>query len=299
MRVFLTGASGFVGQRFMPRLEALGHDAIGAGDNLDIRDLSPLEAELVRVAPDAIVHLAAQSSVAASWRDPVDSFRINYLGTRNLLDIVERRMPDVRVLLVGTADGYTTTWADAPAYTEVTPLRPASPYARTKVACELLGALAAERGLNIMRTRSFNHTGAGQADVFVASSFARQIAEIANGIREPRMAVGNLDSVRDFLDVEDVISAYILLLDPGIEPDVFNVASGVPVKIATLLETLTELANVEPEVSINPEYFRPTDQLVGDSSRLQNATGWRPKISLRETLGALLGDWRRQTARES
>lgn len=299
MRVFLTGASGFVGQRFMPRLEALGHDAIGAGDNLDIRDLSPLEAELVRVAPDAIVHLAAQSSVAASWRDPVDSFQINYLGTRNLLDIVERRMPDVRVLLVGTADGYTTTWADAPAYTEVTPLRPASPYARTKVACELLGALAAERGLNIMRTRSFNHTGAGQADVFVASSFARQIAEIANGIREPRMAVGNLDSVRDFLDVEDVISAYILLLDPGIEPDVFNVASGVPVKIATLLETLTELANVEPEVSINPEYFRPTDQLVGDSSRLQNATGWRPKISLRETLGALLGDWRRQTARES
>lgn len=299
MRVFLTGASGFVGQRFMPRLEALGHDAIGAGDNLDIRDLSPLEAELVRVAPDAIVHLAAQSSVAASWRDPVDSFQINYLGTRNLLDIVERRMPDVRVLLVGTADGYTTTWADAPAYTEVTPLRPASPYARTKVACELLGALAAERGLNIMRTRSFNHTGAGQADVFVASSFARQIAEIANGIREPRMAVGNLDSVRDFLDVEDVISAYILLLDPGIEPDVFNVASGVPVKIATLLETLTELAHVEPEVSINPEYFRPTDQLVGDSSRLQNATGWRPKISLRETLGALLGDWRRQTARES
>jgi GDP-4-dehydro-6-deoxy-D-mannose reductase len=299
MRVFLTGASGFVGLRFMPRLKALGHDAVGAGDNLDIRDLSQLEAELVRVAPDAIVHLAAQTSVAASWRDPVDSFRVNYLGTRNLLDVVERRMPGVRVLLVGTADGYTTTRADAPAYAEATSLRPASPYARTKVACELLGALAAERGLNIMRTRSFNHTGAGQSDVFVASSFARQIAEIANGIREPRIAVGNLDSVRDFLDVEDVISAYILLLDPGIEPNVFNVASGIPVKIATLLETLIALAGVEPEVSINPEYFRPTDQLVGDPARLLSATGWRPKISLRDTLGDLLDDWRRRTAGES
>ena len=254
---------------------------------------------LFRAAPDAIVHLAAQTSVAASWRDPVDSFRVNYLGTRNLLDVVERRMPGVRVLLVGTADGYTTTRADAPAYAEATSLRPASPYARTKVACELLGALAAERGLNIMRTRSFNHTGAGQSDVFVASSFARQIAEIANGIREPRIAVGNLDSVRDFLDVEDVISAYILLLDPGIEPNVFNVASGIPVKIATLLETLIALAGVEPEVSINPEYFRPTDQLVGDPARLLSATGWRPKISLRDTLGDLLDDWRRRTARES
>ncbi|MCH7600182.1 MAG: GDP-mannose 4,6-dehydratase [Myxococcales bacterium] len=276
----------------MPRLVAEGHEAFAAGDNLDIRDLDPFEAELVRVAPDAIVHLAAQSSVAASWRDPVDSFRVNYLGTRNLIDIVERRMPSTRVLLVGTADGYMTTRADALAYTEETGLRPGSPYARTKVACELLGALATERGLNIVRTRSFNHTGAGQSDTFVASSFARQIAEIADGIREPRMTVGNLESVRDFLDVEDVVSAYILLLDPAIEPQVFNVASGIPLKIATLLETLIELAGIDPEVSINPEYFRPTDKLVGDPARLQRATGWRPRIALRETLAGLLGGWR-------
>lgn len=283
----------------MKRLADEGREAVAAGDNLDIRNLDQLEAELVRVAPDAIVHLAAQSSVATSWRDPKETFRVNFLGTRNLIDIVERRMPEVRLLLVGSADGYATTRADADAFTEATGLRPGSPYARSKVAGELLGSLASERGLNIMRTRSFNHTGAGQSDVFVASSFARQIAEIADGVREPRIAVGNLDSVRDFLDVEDVISAYILLLDPAVAPDVFNIASGIPVKISSLLETLIDLAGVDPEVSINPEYFRPTDQLVGDPARLRAATGWQPRIPLRETLAALLGSWRTESAAPS
>jgi GDP-4-dehydro-6-deoxy-D-mannose reductase len=262
MRVFLTGASGFVGQRLLPRLGAAGHETIAAGDDLDIRDLAQFEGVLADASPEAIIHLAAQSSVAASRKDPADCFRVNYLGTHNLLDIVMRRLPNARVLLVGSADEYKTTEVDSAPYAERVGLRPGSPYARTKAAAELLGAIACERGFDIMRTRSFNHLGAGQSDAFVASSFARQVAEIAAGIREPKVAVGNLESVRDFLDVEDVVSAYIQLLDPSIEANVFNIASGVPLKIATLLNTLIELAGIDPEVTTNPEFFRPTDHLV-------------------------------------
>ncbi len=297
MRVFLTGASGFVGQRFLPRLQAAGHVTLAAGDELDIRDIEQLDRVVTRACPDAVVHLAALSSVAASWRDAADCFRVNYLGTRNLLDVVQRRAPRARVLLVGSADEYETSTAKAAPYPEATGLRPRSPYARTKAAGELLGALACERGLDVMRARSFNHTGAGQSDTFVASSFARQIAEISVGLREPRVAVGNLESVRDFLDVEDVIGAYIRLLDPKIEADVFNIASGVPVSIGALLETLIELAGVDPEVTTNPDYFRPTDHLVGDSTRLREATGWRPTTPLRETLASLLEGWRREVIR--
>lgn len=296
MRVYLTGASGFVGRRLLPRLVAEGHEAIACSDDLDIREIEQFEGQLAGVSPDAIIHLAAQSSVAASRQDPADCFRVNFLGTHNLLDIVARRLPRARVLLVGSADEYETTQADSAPHPETAGLRPGSPYARTKAAAELLGAMASERGLGIMRTRSFNHTGAGQSDVFVASSFARQIAEIAAGIREPRIAVGNLESIRDFLDVEDVVAAYIRLLDPTVEAGVFNVASGVPLKIATLLDTLIELGGVDPEVTINPDYFRPTDRLVGDPTRLRQATGWRPSIALRETLASLLESWRTQIA---
>lgn len=292
MRVFLTGASGFVGGRLVPRLEADGHDTTAAGDELDVRDLSQVERTIESARPDAIIHLAAQSSVAASWQDPASCFRVNFLGTQNLLLAVERHAPNARILLVGSADEYKTTAADAPAYREDTGLRPASPYARTKAAAELLGALATQRGLDVMRVRSFNHTGAGQSDAFVASSFAKQIAEMKEGVREPKMAVGNLDSVRDFLDVEDVISAYIRLLDPTIPADVFNVASGVPLKIADLLATLIDLAGVAPEISVNPDYFRPTDQLVGDATHLRETTGWHQTIPLSETLASLLNGWR-------
>lgn len=294
MRVFVTGASGFVGRRLMRALETAGYAVRGADADLDVRDRRVLEAAFAAFEPDAIIHLAALSSVAASFRDPAACFRVNYLGTHNLLEATRESAPGARVLLIGSADEYRTTRADAPAYTEATGLRPASPYARTKAAGELLGALARERGLDVMCTRSFNHTGAGQSDTFVASSFARQIAEIAEGVRAPRMAVGNLESVRDFLDVDDVIRAYLALLDPEVAPSVFNVASGRPVRVQEILDTLMELGGVEPEVRVNPDYFRPTDQLVGDPSRLIRATGWQPRIPLRETLGGLLEGWREE-----
>ncbi len=291
MRVYVTGATGFVGGRLVPRLETAGHEVVPARAGLDIRHASEVAADIAQARPDAVIHLAAQSSVADSRRDPASCYRVNFVGTRNLIAATEEHAPEARLLLVGSADQYQTTRADAEAYREDTGLRPGSPYARTKAASELLGGIAASRGLDVVRTRSFNHTGRGQDDRFVASSFARQIAEIAAGRREPRMAVGNLASVRDFLDVADVVEAYLCLLDRAIPADVYNVASGTPIKIETLLETLIELAGIDPIVETNPAFWRPTDQLVGDARKLREATGWRPTIPLRETLGALLAGW--------
>jgi GDP-4-dehydro-6-deoxy-D-mannose reductase len=294
MRVYITGASGFVGQRLVPRLVEAGMSVISRGMELDICDESAVRGDLENERPDAVIHLAAQSSVAASWQDPASCFRVNYLGTRNLIRSIETLGLGCRLLLIGSADEYETTRPKIAPYRETAPLRPGSPYARTKAAGELLGGLAASRGLDVVRVRAFNHTGAGQTDRFVASSFAKQIAEIASGVREPRMQVGNLESVRDFLDVDDVVEAYLALLDPSVPASVYNIASGVPVKIATLLELMMEVSGVTPEVETNPDFFRPTDQLIGDATRLREATGWKPRIPLRETVASMLEGWRIQ-----
>jgi len=299
MRVFVTGAGGFVGRRLVARLRDDGHTVEAADLELDVTQAGPLAAAFEQFAADAVVHLAAVSSVAASWRDPAVCFRVNYLGTRSLLEAVERGVPGARVLLIGSADQYGTTPAGAAIADESTPLRPVSPYARSKAAAEQLGSLAALRGCDVVRVRAFTHTGPGQADVFVASSFARQIAEISLGRAEAHLRVGNLDSVRDFLHVDDVIEAYSKLLDPGVPADVYNVASGSGVAIRDVLDQLLALGGVEARIEVDADRYRPTDQLIGDAARLRAASGWAPTISLRDTLSALLEDWRSRLLRQS
>ena len=295
MRVFVTGAGGFVGRRLLPQLERAGHVAMGADREADVTRPDSLSPALERAAPDAVIHLAAMSSVAQSWREPAQCYALNFLGTRSLLDCVAEKCPGARVLLIGSADQYSPVAAedgspDRP-FDESTPLRPRSPYARTKAAAEALGAEAARGGLDVVRIRAFNHTGAGQADAFVVSSFARQVAAIRAGRQSPEMRVGNLESVRDFLHVDDVLDAYLRLLDPTVPADVYNVAGGVATSIQTLLDRLIALAEVSPRVETDPERFRPTDWLVGDSSRLREATGWAPQIPFDAILRELYEDW--------
>jgi GDP-4-dehydro-6-deoxy-D-mannose reductase len=174
---------------------------------------------------------------------------------------------------------------------ETTPLRPRSPYARTKAAAEMLGQQAADRGLDVIRVRAFNHTGAGQPDHFVVSSFARQVAGIRLGQREPIMRVGNLESVRDFLHVDDVLRAYRALLEPSVPADVYNIASGRSTRIQQILDRLIAIAGIDPRVERDPERWRETDWLVGDASRLRSATGWQPEIPLESILRELYEDW--------
>ena len=296
VRVLVTGAAGFVGGHLLPVLAERGHDVVATDVEVDVSDGEAVASSVARAAPDAIVHLAAQSSVARSGQEPLLTYRVNFLGTRAVLEAAARAPRRPRVLLVGSGEQYGVAAPGAPPFDEGAALRPRSAYARTKACADLLGAAHAARGLDVVRTRSFNHTGPGQADVFVASSFARQAVEIAAGRREPRMRVGNLDSVRDFLDVADVVDAYARLLEPSVPAGAYNVASGAGLRIGGLLEMILELADIDPEVTLDPARLRPTDHSVGDSTRLREVTGWSARTPLREALRRVIADWRERSS---
>jgi GDP-4-dehydro-6-deoxy-D-mannose reductase len=292
VRALVTGAAGFVGGHLLPALERAGYEAIGTDRELDVADAGAVEARMAELRPDLVVHLAAVSAVPVSRREPERTFRVNFLGTRSVLEAVSRRAQAARVLLVGTGDAYGAAQPGRPPFRETDPLRPASPYARTKAAADLLGATHAARGLDVVRIRAFNHTGPGQDDRFVLPSFARQAVEIAAGLREPLLRVGNLASARDFLDIEDVVGAYLALARPGVPCDSYNVASGRAVRIGDALDALLRLAGVAPRVEVDPARMRPTDLSVGDASRLRDATGWAPRVPFETTLARLVADWK-------
>ncbi len=281
-----------MGRHLVAHLRALRHDVVGTDRELDVSDATVLAPFVARARPDAIVHLAAVSSVAASREDPALAFRVNFLGTHALLETVAQHAPRARVLLVGSGEAYGSAPPGAPPFSEASPLRPRSPYACTKAAADLLGMSYAERGFDVVRVRPFNHTGAGQSDAFVASSFARQLVEIERGLRPPVLAVGNLASVRDFLDVSDVVAAYASLCDPRVPASAYNVASGRGVSAGELLEQLCALAKVSPRIEVDPARLRPSDCSIGDASRLRAATGWAPRVAFAQTLGGLLAHWR-------
>jgi GDP-4-dehydro-6-deoxy-D-mannose reductase len=238
--------------------------------------------------------MAALSSVAQSRRDPTLTYRVNYLGSRSVLEAAASEAPGARVLLICTAEEYGSAAPGSAPFTEESPLRPGSPYAHSKVAADLLGARYAARGLDVVRVRAFNHAGPGQAPDFVIASFAQQVAEIEARQRDAVIRVGNLNSVRDFLDVEDVVDAYARLLDRDVPAGVYNVASGVPVKVSEPLEALLAIAGVHPSIEIDPARVRPADFSVGDATRLREATGWEPRVPLARTLERVFEYWRQR-----
>jgi GDP-4-dehydro-6-deoxy-D-mannose reductase len=317
VKVLITGVAGFVGNHMAeflrterPGVEVFGivlpHGASGtalpggvAVIEADLEDAPAVDAALDLVHPDRIIHLAAQSSPQASWSDPAGTFRTNVLGLLNVLEAVRKRALSPRILVIGSAEEYGMVDARDLPVDEETALRPATPYAVSKVAQGYLAlqyALAFHMG--IVRTRTFHHTGPGRGEAFAESSFARQIAEIESGRRPAVMAVGNLEVVRDFSDVRDVVRAYWALLESGDAGAVYNVCSGKGTRIRDLLHTLIEAAGIDVEVRVDPELVRPADvpAMVGDPTRLRDATGWAPRIPLRQTLGDLLQYWRERTA---
>ena len=269
----------------------MGQKAISFDLPDDVADPTAVATVVQRERPEAIVHLAAISHVPESVRVPALTWRVNYGGARAVLDAAAR-FGGIRVLLVGSCLSYGPGEPGARAFDEGAPLRPQTPYAWTKSAADRLGAVYAARGVEVLRVRPFNHTGAGRPPTFVESSFARQLASIERGEQEPLLGVGNLDAVRDFLHVEDVVDAYLRLLDPSVPAGVYNVASGHGVSIAELLEMLLSVSTARPRIELDPSRFRPTDASVGDAGRLQAATGWKPQRSLRDAMRELLDDWR-------
>jgi GDP-4-dehydro-6-deoxy-D-mannose reductase len=317
VRLLVTGAGGFVGGHLAeflhsehPEVEVHGvslpqgsvawRAAPGARMvEADLTDPAAARAVVEDVRPDRILHLAGQSSVHLSWLDPGGTLRSNVLGIVHLLDAVRALGLRPPALVVGSAEEYGPVGPDEMPIREETPLRPSSPYAVSKVAQGALALLYGPAGgMRVVLTRTFHHTGPGRGEAFAESSFARQIAEIEAGRREPVLRVGNLEAVRDFADVRDVVRAYWMLLDKGEGGRVYNVCSGRGRRIRELLDVLLAASVARVEVRTDPERLRPSDvpAQVGDPARLRAATGWEPRIPLERSLQDLLDDWRARVA---
>src|SRR3989442_4297225 len=230
-----------------------------------------------------------------SWDDPAGTLRTNVLGMLHLLEAVRAGAAAPRIIAVGSADEYGLVRPDEVPRREDAPPRPDSPDAVSKVAQGYLALqYALAPGLHVVRTRTFHHTGPRRGEQFAESSFARQLAEIEAGQRPPRLEVGNLDVVRDFTDVRDVVRAYWMLLDRGVPGEVYNVCSGRGVRLGELLQRLIGVSGRRVRVHVDPSPLRPADApiLVGDPGRLRAATGWEPRIPLERTLADLLDYWR-------
>jgi GDP-4-dehydro-6-deoxy-D-mannose reductase len=298
--LLVTGHSGFVGQalfrspavtaeQFHWRLAKL-------PDNLDIRD-STLAAAVKEISPDAILHLAAQTSVAESFRDPDTCFQINFSGTLNLLRALRAADFRGRMRYVSSGDCYGSVAESALPVNEQTPLRARNPYAVSKVAAETLCYQWSQtERIDVVIARPFNHIGPGQDTRFAIPAFCEQISRIKLMGAEPVIHVGNLDVTRDFTDVRDVLRAYFALLAQGKTGEAYNIASGHEVRLGDVLSTLVDLAGVELAVIPDPSRQRAVEQrrMVADITKVQRDTGWAPRIPLRETLTVTLDDWNRR-----
>jgi len=293
MRALVTGALGFVGRHLVGYLRSCGDEVLEmdlAGPlPVDVTDRAAVARVLSENHPDAVYHLAAFTHVGASWDDPLRVIQINVEGTLNVLDACTISGVG-RVLVIGSAEEYGRANDDDIPLGEDAPLRPSTPYGASKVAAGYL-ALQAHlgSGLATLRARPFNHTGAGQVDTFFVPALARRIAEAERaGIDD--IAVGSLDPVREMLDVRDVVRAYRLLVTLGEPGGVYNICRGRGFTIGEIAERLVALSTRRLRLVIDPGLVRPVDvpRLVGDPSRLEAATGWKPEFDIDATLAGVL-----------
>src|SRR5687768_5681680 len=303
----VTGAAGFAGGHLVehllehhPGVAAWGHvggrrpppdlDGRVSWAAVDVTDKDTVAGALDRLRPSAIYHCAGIADVHGTWAESARALRVNVFGTHTLLGAVERLGLNVPVLVTGSALVY---GASPQALAEDAPVRPSSPYGVSKLAQEMAADLSPG---HVILTRPFNHAGPRQSAAYVTSSFARQIAEAEAGMREPVLAVGNLDARRDITDVRDTVRAYRLLVERGRPHQPYNVCRGEAFRVGDLLESLIRHAEVSIEVKTDPTRLRPNDNpvVLGDPRRLVQETGWAPAISIDDTLRDLLTYWRTQ-----
>ncbi len=292
MAILLTGASGFVGAFVQRQISCIPFDDVA--HPVDLRDAGRVRLVIDQVKPDAVIHLAAQSFVPASFENPRETYEINFLGTLNLLVALKESGFRGRMLFVGSGDTYGLVPEARLPLTEDLPLRPRSPYAVSKVAAEALCYQWSQtEGFAMVMTRSFNHIGPGQSERFVVSDFAKQVIEIKKGRRGPVLSVGDIDVTRDFTDVRDAASAYALLLERGGNGEIYNVCSGVERSVRSILVRLLELANVDARIEQDPARLRIGEQrrFRGSHDKLRRDTGWEPAISIDQSLRDILQNW--------
>lgn len=290
----ITGASGFVGPYLARHLASLGYEVWGgsiSGDTaadyravaLDVRDAPQVEEVIKELAPDEIYHLAGITRPALGIVDQF--YEVNLRGTLHVLNAA--KLVGARVLVVSSAYVY---GAHDESLAETAMLRPVNPYGVSKAAADLAAIPYALEGLRVVRVRPFNHTGPGQSPDFVLPTLVSQLARIERGDATPVLKLGNLDTVRDFTDVRDVVQAYPRLLREGESGEVYNLASGQGVSVRDLADRVMALSRVPIRLEVAPDRVRKTDipLLVGDASRLHQATGWEARTTLDETLKDML-----------
>ena len=309
MKALIIGAAGFVGSYLIHHLkndlnwevlatkmpqETIAIDDIAIYD-LDILDKESIQQLLSELRPDAILHLAAQSSVGVSWKNPDLTIDVNIKGSIHVLDSIRTLDYTPRVLLIGSGEEYGHILPTETPISEDTVLRPGNIYAATKACQNMLGKIYADAyQMDIVSVRAFNHIGPNQTPIFVVADFCKQVAEIEAGLIPPVIHVGNLSAARDFSDVRDVVRAYGLLLQKGKSGETYNVGSGHAITIEEILRRILLQSKITIQVEIDEEKLRPVDVPIieADISKLQACTGWKPEITLDQTITDVLTYWR-------
>lgn len=296
LNILVTGSNGVVGRHF--RSQYGGTPLADLNGAIDIRDSKRVYSAIASLMPDAVLHLAAQSSVASSFENPAATFEVNFLGTLNVLEALSKTGFRGVFLYVGSADVYGKT-GDAELPTrETQPLRPRSPYAVSKAAAEALCYQWSQtHGFRIVLTRPFNQIGPGQSARFAIADFAHQIVRITRGQQQPVLITGDLDVTRDFTDVRDTVRACRMLLDAGENGEVYNICSGHERSIRSLADGLLQVAGIKVELKLDPGRLRPAEQrrVVGDPGRIRAHVGWVPEIELETTLTDILKEVKANT----
>ena len=298
-KVLITGANGFVARYLVPALKSFGYEVIGVDiahqpswsvDKYyccDLIECDAIRSLLSLEKPEAIVHLAAVSSVAQSWQTPVGSYLHNTTIFLNLVESVRMLKLQTRIISVGSSEEYGNIQADDLPVVESHPLAPCSPYAVARVSQEQLSHIYANGyGLDIVMTRSFNQTGPGQRSTFVIPSFVKQLSEgKAAGRSVVKVKTGDLSIVRDFLDVRDAVSAYMLLLEKGVSGEVYNICSGKGIALREVLEIAAKIVGVKLDIEFDQSLVRPVDGhvVIGDNSKIRSI-GWKIGYHLEKTI---------------
>jgi GDP-4-dehydro-6-deoxy-D-mannose reductase len=303
--ILVTGAAGFAGGHLLDRLSAGDRDIVAwhrpggraprtvprtTWEGIDLLDRAGVTTAIARLRPSVVYHCAGAAHVGRAWDDTEPTFAVNVRGTHHLLDALQRAKVSARVLVPSSALVYATV---AEPLRESHPLAPNSPYGLSKLAQEML-AQRTNGSVSVALARPFNHVGPRQDPHFVASGFARRIADIERGQWPPQIAVGNLEARRDLTDVRDTVRAYQLILERGQPGRPYNVCSGRALQIGELLDMLLARARVPISVKVDPARYRPNDTplLLGDPARLRDELGWTPTIPIEQTLDDLLAFWR-------
>ncbi len=308
-KALIIGGAGFVGNYLMDYLnkECEWSVAVTKMENeriqkekVDIYDLDILEKDAIvevlnSIKPDYIFHLAAQSSVKLSWKNPGLTIDINIKGSINLLEAVREWGGKPRILMIGSGEEYGYISPETVPIQEETILHPGNIYAATKACQNMLSKIYSDAyQMDIIMVRAFNHIGPAQSPIFVVSDFCKQVAEIEKGKREAVIRVGNLSAYRDFTDVRDVVAAYALLIEKGKKGETYNVGSGKAIQIQSILKELLQLSSVEIKIEVDEAKLRPIDVPIieADIKKLVETTGWKRKYELTDTLKETLNYWR-------